>query len=184
MGTPLQAQSDPSDLLSQAERSTPYLLDAAGQVRSEALAMKGLQVAAAAACRAGPASSGFRVRRLLHALATTMIANPLSPVRNAAHYATDAVLSALTVEARLSAVEALFQEGHPGVSALVIHRVAQDAQALWPRPDSQALPQEPICAALNLYKLLLIRASHTGCMPGISMMEKGALKALKGTMSA
>ena len=66
-------------------------------VQSEALAMKGLQVAAAAACRAGPASSGFRVRRLLHALATTMIANPLSPVRNAAHYATDAVLSALTV---------------------------------------------------------------------------------------
>lgn len=61
--------------------------------------MKGLQVAAAAACRAGPASSGFSggVRRLLHALATTMIANPLSPVRNAAHYATDAVLSALTV---------------------------------------------------------------------------------------
>lgn len=47
----------------------------------------------------------------------------------------------LQVEARLSAVEALFQEEHPGVSALVIHRVAQDAQALWPKPDSQALPQ-------------------------------------------
>lgn len=37
MGTPLQAQSDPSDLLSQAERSTPYLLDAAGQVRVRAV---------------------------------------------------------------------------------------------------------------------------------------------------
>lgn len=47
----------------------------------------------------------------------------------------------LQVEARLSAVEAFFQEGHPGVSALVIHRVTQDAQALWPKPDSQALPQ-------------------------------------------
>lgn len=61
--------------------------------------MKGLQVAAAAACRAGQASTLFDhdLQRLLHALATTMVANPLQAVRNAAHYATDAVLDALTV---------------------------------------------------------------------------------------
>ncbi|EIE22296.1 hypothetical protein COCSUDRAFT_66551 [Coccomyxa subellipsoidea C-169] len=182
---------------------------------SEALAMKGLQIAAAAACRAGTASAGFGggVRQLLQALTTTMAGNPLQPVRNAAHYSADAVLSALTVTARLAAAETLFEEGHPGVSALVINRVAHDAQALWPKPDEDApslemqqgwrelepalLPlirgwlephgshgwhepsglmrnAEPISAALNLYMLLLLRASNSGCMPGI--MEKGALK--------
>lgn len=60
----------------------------------------------------------------------------------------------LQVEARLSAVEALSQEGHPGVSALVIHRVAQDAQALWPKPDIQALPQGKLHLA-NFHLLLL-----------------------------
>ncbi len=61
--------------------------------------MKGLQIAAAAACRAGTASGDFGggVRRLLQALTTTMAANPLQPVRNAAHYSANAVLSALTV---------------------------------------------------------------------------------------
>ncbi len=44
------------------------------------------------------------------------------------------------VTARLAAVEALFEEGHPGVSALVINRVAHDAQALWPNPDEDAPP--------------------------------------------
>lgn len=61
--------------------------------------MKGLQVAAAAACHAAQATTLFdqSLQRLLQALATTMVANPLQAVRNAAHYATDAVLDALTV---------------------------------------------------------------------------------------
>lgn len=36
----------------------------------------------------------------------------------------------------------------------------------WHDPAGVLCNAEPICAALNLYKLLLIRASHTGCMPG------------------
>ncbi len=61
--------------------------------------MKGLQVAAAAACHMGQASAlfGHDLQRLQHALTTTMVANPLQSVRNAAHYTTDALLDALTV---------------------------------------------------------------------------------------
>ncbi|CAL8468738.1 g8278 [Coccomyxa elongata] len=215
----LQWPTDAAELLPQSAHSTPFLLDAAGGIRSEALAMKGLQVAAAAACHAGQACTLFDhdLQRLLHALATTMIANPLQAVRNAAHYATDAVLDALTVRARLCAIESLFEEGHPGLSALVIRRVTHDTQALWPQADGPELPQEgavsrsggaeavqqwhelepallplirawlephgsqgwrgpsgvlryaePICAALNLFKLLLLRARHSNCVPGVT----------------
>lgn len=65
--------------------------------------MKALQLAAAAAAhaaaRAAPVGVEFGddVQRLLQVLATTMAANPLPAVRNAAHYAADALLTSLTV---------------------------------------------------------------------------------------
>lgn len=47
------------------------------------------------------------------------------------------------LKARLQGIDGLFKEGHPGVSALLIRRVAHDAQALWPTPEGEQLIPKP-----------------------------------------
>lgn len=37
----------------------------------------------------------------------------------------------------------------------------------WRVPSGVLRCAEPICAALNLFKLLLLRARHSNCMPGV-----------------
>ena len=71
-------------------------------MQSEVLALKGMSLMAAVAAtteRQQPLTGQLTLtmRHLLHLIVTTMAANPLSTVRNAAYYALDAVLSACTV---------------------------------------------------------------------------------------
>lgn len=52
----------------------------------------------------------------------------------------------MQVRARLSAIECLFEKGHPGLSALVIRRITHDTQALWPQADGAEVPQGARCS--------------------------------------
>ena len=77
--------------------------------QSEVLALKGMGLVAAVAAMTkeeqmltGQLTKALR--QLLHLLVTTMAANPLSTVRNAAYYALDAVLSACTVGSLFSSI--------------------------------------------------------------------------------
>ena len=69
-------------------------------MQSAILALKALGLVAAMAANSGEPLSGdlsAAMQQLLRLLVTTMAANPLQTVRNAAYYALDAVLGACSV---------------------------------------------------------------------------------------
>lgn len=120
-----------------AQQHTCILLQVASHIQDAAVAEKGLALIAAASHQVASFPEGRKaglsdsVRSMVHSLEMTMIQHPLLSLRNMAFWALDSLLDALQVEPATRVVQQLLDSDSPGVAALMLHRLQQQAAKCW-----------------------------------------------------
>ncbi|KAL0029559.1 hypothetical protein WJX79_004304 [Trebouxia sp. C0005] len=131
------ANTSAADILHTVQKHAFLLLQVASDHQDIAIAQKGLSLTASASNHVATfpeAHRGFldgSVQSLVESLEVTMVQHPVAALRNMAFWALDSLLNALRVQSSSDVMQQLLGSDAPGVAALMLHRLQQQADKCW-----------------------------------------------------
>ncbi|KAL0033763.1 hypothetical protein WJX77_004457 [Trebouxia sp. C0004] len=134
---PSWANTSAADTLHTVQQHASVLLQVASDHQDVVIAQKGLSLIASASNHVAAFPEAHRgcldgsVQSLVKTLEVTMVQHPLAALRNMAFWALDSLLDALQVQSSSDVMQQLLGSDAPGVAALMLHRLQQQAYKCW-----------------------------------------------------
>ncbi|KAA6423224.1 MAG: hypothetical protein FRX49_07211 [Trebouxia sp. A1-2] len=120
------ANTSAADILHTVQKHAFLLLQVASDHQDIAIAQKGLSLTASASNHVATFPES-----LVESLEVTMVQHPVAALRNMAFWALDSLLNALRVQSSSDVMQQLLGSDAPGVAALMLHRLQQQADKCW-----------------------------------------------------
>ncbi|KAL0053374.1 hypothetical protein WJX82_004863 [Trebouxia sp. C0006] len=131
------ATTSAADILHTVQQRASLLLQVASDHQDILIAQKGLSLIASASNHVAAFPEARRgcfdgsVLCLVESLEVTMVQHPMAALRNMAFWALDSLLNALQVQSSSDVMQQLLGSDAPGVAALMLHRLQQQADKCW-----------------------------------------------------